>query len=431
MRITLTVIRRWTIIICFILLTPSHPRLSAAENSPALFQEAESLFQKKHYAEALRLYEKLIVQEPSFTQGYRGVVRSYTVLGDPQGAVVYMESLLLQNPNSADFCYGMGYALYNIKKYQEAKTYFEKAVSLNPDLAAAWNNSAAIYHFILRDYAKARTCYEQAISISKRTGNQWVLEVAQKNLANLPAAGAAKPVTEQLTMEQFVNRLVAAVDAGDEAGVRTLVSGQKANAEQALDWLLGEALHSSVDGKKKDEQVRMQLAAILAKEYTKSFKSPLLQKKLTAYQELSAARKQDLVSAEELLKRGGSEEQNGRYEEAQRAYNDAAAAFNRIKDSSRAGTALVCAGDLYRKLKNYPLARAAYNAALTCFTETGDEEQQALVLSSLGITCFYLGEQAQALDSLNRSLALYQSRHNSAAVQKVKQNIEQVKAQRR
>jgi hypothetical protein len=82
-------------------------------------------------------------------------------------------------------------------------------------------------------------------------------------------------------------------------------------------------------------------------------------------------------------------------------------------------------------MKNYPLAQAAYQAALTSFTGAGDEAKQALVLSSLGITSFYLGEQAEALDFLNQSLALYRAMHDTAAEQKVKQNIELVKNQRK
>jgi len=421
----------WLIIAGIILLGPFCCNVRAAENSPALFQEAEALFQKKRYADALRVYEKLIIQEPSFTQGYRGIARCYTALGDPQGAVVYMESLLLQNPSSADFCYGMGYALYNAKKYPEAKTYFEKAVSLNPDLAAAWNNSAAIYHFILKDYGKARTCYEKAISISKRTNNQWVLEVAQKNLANLPAAEAKKTVAEHLSMEQFINRLVEKVDAGDETAVEALVSGQRENAAQAMDWLLDEALRSSVDGRSDDEKTRLLLAALLAKEYAKSFKSQLLQKKLEAYQGTTAEQKKKIAAAQQQLKQGLRDEQSGKYEEAQQAYGGAAAAFSECRDNLRAGTALTCAGDLHRTMKNYPLARAAYSAALTSFSSAGDEAKQALVLSSLGITSFYLGEQDTALSFLNRSLSLYRAMHDTAAEQKVKQNIELVKTQRK
>ena len=83
--------------------------LHAVENPDVLAQKAEALFKDKKYAEALSLYELFITKAPASTKGYRGIVKCYSALGDPQGAVVFMESLFLEKPERAEVCYGLGY----------------------------------------------------------------------------------------------------------------------------------------------------------------------------------------------------------------------------------------------------------------------------------------------------------------------------------
>ncbi len=176
---TLRKIQKCVFLFLFVLtvLNPSYRNnLYAEEDLNASFLKAESLFNNKKFSEALSLYEDIISKDPSFIRGYRGIIECYVALGDSQGAVVFIESLFLENPESAEVCYSLGYALYYTKKYNDAKIYFDKAIRLNPDLAAAWNNLAAIYHFISHEYENARAYYEKAIEISMRTGNDWVLK---------------------------------------------------------------------------------------------------------------------------------------------------------------------------------------------------------------------------------------------------------------
>ena len=61
--------------------------LYSEEDPNVIFQKAEALFNKKKYPVALSLYEKVISIDSSFTKGYRGIIRCYNALGDPQGAV--------------------------------------------------------------------------------------------------------------------------------------------------------------------------------------------------------------------------------------------------------------------------------------------------------------------------------------------------------
>jgi tetratricopeptide (TPR) repeat protein len=403
--------------------------LYAEEGTNAVFQKAEALYNKKRYPEALALYEKVVSIDPAFTGGYRGIVRCYNALGDLQGAVIFMESLFLEDPGSAEVSYGLGYSLYNARKYGEAIVYFEKAVELNQDLAAAWNNCAVIYHFITHDYERARRYYEKAIAIGRRTGDGWVIEIAENNLSHLPEPEELKPVTQQMSLEEFINRFVSKVDNNDERGIRQLVLGQQNNCELTMDWLLAEAMRSYAQGKKGDEEATILLARLLEKEYRRSFNSPSLKSKLDSYNGLVDQEKKMIVEGERLLKEGMAREQGGRDKEAQERYQKALSCFESIKDKSRAGFALIYLGDLHRKKKEYTSARRAYTRGLALFTETGEEERKASILSSLGITCFLLGYYPEALDFHERSLMIYRRLKDKEAEKKVERNMELIKAE--
>jgi tetratricopeptide (TPR) repeat protein len=403
--------------------------LYAAEDPGNLFQNAEALFKDKKYTEALPLYELFITKASSSTKGYRGIVRCYSALGDSQGAVVFMESLFLEKPESAGVCYGLGYALYNAKKYKNAKTYFEKAVRIDPDLAEAWNNCAVIYHFYIHDYEKAQKYYERAITTASKTGNKRVLEVARNNLSHLPVQEKLTPVNEKLTLEEFINRLISSVNEKDENGMRRLISGQKENSEQAMDWLLEQDMHSDAQGKNEDESTTILLARLLEREYRRSFKSNFLLNKLDAYEGLSDENKKMILYGEDLLREGLKMERDGAYGEAESSYKNALLCFEGIKDNSRAGLAHVYLGDIYRKIKKYPLARDAYEKGLTCFNKTGEKEKKASVFSSLGITCFRMGDYQDAGDFLARSLELYRLLGDEEEAKRVKRDMELIKAQ--
>lgn len=401
-------------------------RLHAKDVSKADFQKAESLFKQKRFSEALSLYENIISADPSFISGYRRVVNCYTALGDPQGAVIFIESIFLEHPENAEVCYGLGYSLYNIKRYDDAKNYFEKAIQINPDLAEAWNNCAAIYHFVLQDYERARKYYNTAISISSRTGNDRVLKIAKKNQANLPKKEVLQPVTEQLTLEAFLNRFISSVDEGDEKGIRQLVLGQKENSEQALEWLIREAMGNFYQGKTEDEKATLLLAELLEKEYRSSFNSDGLKRQLDAYRKLSDKEKTIRIAGEALLNEGMIKEKNGGYPEALINYKEAVVSFERINDKTSAGLAYIYVGDVQRKMKNYALAHQAYLNGLACFNDTGEDKRKALVLSLLGRTSYLSGEYPEALGFLKQSLEIYRLLKDEPSEKKVQRSIELV-----
>ena len=256
----------------------------AANNAKYTFERAEALRQDKKYPEALVLYEEMLIRDPSFVSAYPGLITCYTALGDLEGGSAFIESLYLENPDNAGINYGLGYALYQQKAYQTAAGYFDRALKLDPTLAEAWNNRAVIFHFVERNYDKARHYYENAIAMGEKAGNPRVVDIARKNLAHLPKKETIIPITEILTLEDFLNRFVALVEEGDKTKLQGLVLGQKDNSIKAMDWLMEQAGKAHAQADKKSEKTAVTLGQILARYYAKCFESDLLSKKLEKYQ---------------------------------------------------------------------------------------------------------------------------------------------------
>lgn len=251
--------------------------------------KADQYLKEKKYSEAVMLYEEVLTRNPSFVTAYPGLIKCYAALGDLEGGGAFIESLYLEDPDNAGINYGMGYALYRQKDYPAAAGYFERAIKLDPDLAEAWNNRAVIFHFVEHDYQKARQYYEKAVVLGDKGNNRRVADIARKNLAHLPKEEKIVPITEALTLEDFLNRFIALVEEGDKTKLQGLVRGQKENSLKAMDWLIEQADKSRSKGDKKSETTAVTLGKILAGQYATCFKSDLLSTKLETYQRTGAA----------------------------------------------------------------------------------------------------------------------------------------------
>lgn len=423
---------RWARIApCLLLILCLHLALSlfnkqivyAATDLDAMLKQAEVLSQQKKYAEALELYEAILTQKPAIVSAYRGVIHCYNGLGDSQGALIFIEALFLDYPEKAEVNYGLGYALFNSRKFEQAALYFDRAIELNHRLAEAWNNRAAIYQFIEKDDAKARQFYEKAIELAGQTGNRRVLEIAQKNLSHIPKEEVLTPVTISLTLEQFLNRFVAAVDEQDDKAIRELVMGQRRNCEQAMDWLLEEALKTSEQGLKDSENTAYLLAQLLEKNYAKAFNDPTLKEKKESFERLQKEDRHLLAKSEALLQEGLAYEQKNALNEAVQRYNEALDGFKKLNWKNKVGITCVYIGDIYSKMQQHSSAQKAYAEALPHFGQATNSAYKARILASLGQACFKAEKFNCALDNMEASLKIYQQLKHVDAAQKLEKNI--------
>lgn len=404
-------------------LTPLH----AEPPMEQLLRQADDLAESGRHTEALDLYKKAAGTEPARTEPYRGIIKCYRALGDTAGAAAFMESVYLDNPENAAACYGLGYCLYVRKKYENALTYFEKAIELDSDMPEAWNNCAAIYHFILRDYGKAAAHYRKAIQLSKKCGNNRVRDIAEKNLANLPSPEETQGLHAELSLEEFINEFIAAVEKNSDRALRLLIQGQQKNTEQAFAWFLKQARSGAAGGDTAREQKALALCSLLEKHYRAAFRSDLLLTELERYEKMTDMQKQHMTQAEMLIEKAEKHDKNGDSDAAASAYRKAGHIYKTAGDKEREGQVLLYLGDLYRRHGSHRKARTAYSDALTCFIEVRREPQKAQALCSLGINAYRLGEKDDAVDFLERSLIIYTQLEDSASAEKVRQNLEIVK----
>ncbi len=403
------------------------PPLHAGHEPGQQLAKAGELFEAGRYNDALEIYKKAADKAPARTEPYRGIIQCYSALGDTAGAAVFMESRYLDNPGNAAVCYGLGYSLYMRKKYKNALTFFQKAIELDPDMAEAWNNCAAIYHFIIRDYGKAGHHYRKAIELSKKSGNGRVLDIAKKNLANIPSPEELRPLEKELSLEEFINELIAAAEQSSDRRLGLLVRSRKKNAEDAFVWLLKQARGCAAGGRSAEEQKALTLCSLLEQHYRKAFRSDRLLSELEDYKRLPGQQKQRIAKAEALIEKAGKLQQKGDTDAAAAAYREAREIFKSAAGREQEGDVLLYLGDLYRRRGIYGKARTAYSDALTCFIEARREEKKAHALCSLGMSAYHLGDKEDAVDFLNRSLELYTQIEDRACAEKVQKNLEIIK----
>jgi len=421
-------------VLLFLLLTllPSQKHLLLAEiDLDADFDKAVVLLNQKQYGEALGLLEEILTRNSSFIRGYSDLVKCYRAMGDVQGATIFIESIYLDNPENAIVNYAMGYSLYHQKKYDTSAIYFDQAIQLDPNLAEAWNNRAAIYQFVDKNYDNARQYYNKAISLSEQVNNHRVLDIARKNISFLPPPKAILvPVTDTLTLETFINRFVATVDSNNEKQMKELVLGQKDNSEKTMKWLIEQAMRAHAQEAVEEEQAAVSLGTLLAGLYQESYKSDLLKLKLQTYQNLSDENKNLLVNGESLLQEGLTYEKKKQYKMAEDKYRAAIVSFDKINDDSRSGMAYGYLGDAHYRMKDYTSARLAYQKSLTFLDDNHDLKRKAIVLSSLGIVCAKLKDYTGALEHLNQSLNLYRKINDDTSAKKIEKNIELINSMR-
>ncbi len=418
---------RLFLVFCLLLLAVQN--LHADTIRPA-FEQAEKLFSEERYPPALKYYEQAIAQDPGFILAYQGLVKTYQALGDIQGALVYMETLFMENPDSAEVFYGLGYAQFAAKAYHRAKTSFEKAIELNPGLAAAYNNIAAIYHFVDQDFDNARRYYEKAIDISRQQEDRRVLEIAEKNLSNLPRRETIEPVTEVLSLDAFVNRFIALVEENNEQGIKALVAGQKAHCEKAFDWFIRQALVAYHAGNMETESTMTLLAALAEKYYTAAFEDTRLLSRLAHYRSLDGQEKQLTANAEVLVQNALQKQGENSLPEALGLLKQALHIFEQTGSSRKQAQTYLLVGNIHRQAEDLSSAHGSYQNALTLFIQQGDEPSQARTLYLLGTTCYRLGNSDEAVEFLNRAGRLYSRLGDETTLQQIKRDIETIEKNR-
>ena len=130
-------------------------------------QRADFLLMQSLNEDALLLYQSLIVKDGTSGYPFRGLVRAYKGMGRLGDAESWLESFLVENPNSSPALYASGYIFYLKENMIRAEELFNKALELDANNALALNNLSAVL-LNQKSYAQAVNLVHKAIRVNPK-----------------------------------------------------------------------------------------------------------------------------------------------------------------------------------------------------------------------------------------------------------------------
>jgi Flp pilus assembly protein TadD len=103
------------------------------ESAYGLLQRGQALLQRRHHAQAAVVLERAARLEPGKGSIVEALGRAYYNSGQYPDAITAFEELLEIDPSSAYGHYGLGQALKQIGRRDQARTHLRLAVALAPD----------------------------------------------------------------------------------------------------------------------------------------------------------------------------------------------------------------------------------------------------------------------------------------------------------
>lgn len=99
--------------------------------------------------------------------------------------------------------------------------------------------------------------------------------------------------------------------------------------------------------------------------------------------------------------------EEGDYETAIAAFQEARRVWREIGDTYAEADSLMSEGVAHTRMKNYDRAEDAYSEALALFTQIDSTEGQATVMGNLGTLLYMQGDAARAIGYLDRASDLF------------------------
>ena len=133
--------------------------LALSYNGLKRYEEADVIYER-----ALKLdpYNVLVLNNYAYNLSERGV--------NLERALEMSKFTIDKEPNSASYLDTYGWICYKMGKYEEAKKYIEKAVSISGSSAVLMEHLGDVY-FALKDNINAKKCWEKALELNPNNQN--------------------------------------------------------------------------------------------------------------------------------------------------------------------------------------------------------------------------------------------------------------------
>jgi protein O-GlcNAc transferase len=134
-------------------------------NAPEkIFQKAVSALNQGDFADAERLFKKVLRGEPNNVAALNLLTVVLMSTGRFAEAEPVVAKAILLSPGSDAAYYNSGLILKRLNKPRQALQQFSKALSLNPAVSETWNNRGTVFND-LRQYTEATADFDRAISL--------------------------------------------------------------------------------------------------------------------------------------------------------------------------------------------------------------------------------------------------------------------------
>ena len=118
---------------------------SQAPTNEPLTKQGDDAFRKQRYDEALSLYKKAAVINPSDTVTMLKIANIYKLKGDNKKAIDYYDKIILMDKDNTDAYFNKGLVYANDKDYDACIKCFEKVIEISPEYPYAYYSMGMAY----------------------------------------------------------------------------------------------------------------------------------------------------------------------------------------------------------------------------------------------------------------------------------------------
>lgn len=109
-----------------------------------MYQRGVEMMQAGLYAGAIRSFTALIQLAPEFTEAWNKRATLYFIVGEDDRSIADCEEVLEREPNHFGALSGYGQLMLRKREYERALAYFERALTVNPNMRGVSENIDAI-----------------------------------------------------------------------------------------------------------------------------------------------------------------------------------------------------------------------------------------------------------------------------------------------
>jgi tetratricopeptide (TPR) repeat protein len=144
----------------------------STNNEEAWLNFGKSLFQLKHYDDALLHYEKAIKLNLDYAEAWSNKGLALDRLKHYEDALSHFNHAIKIKPNYAEPWCNKGVTLNHLKRYDDAISCFNRAIQLKLDYSQAWFNKGLSLN-LLNHYDEALANYDVAIQLKPDYAEAW------------------------------------------------------------------------------------------------------------------------------------------------------------------------------------------------------------------------------------------------------------------